>query len=76
VVASTPDEQHQTNLTRETTTSAVHYVRFRLTGPQVEAFGSQPVRLVVNHPQYPDGMPGVELSGATRAELLADLSDG
>ena len=56
VVASTPDEQHQTNLTRETTTSAV--------------------RLVVNHPQYPDGMPGVELSGATRAELLADLSDG
>ncbi len=32
-----------------------------------------PVRLVVDHPEYPDGRPGVHLSDATRAELAADL---
>ncbi|MGO8873202.1 MAG: DUF3501 family protein [Acidimicrobiales bacterium] len=76
VVASTPDEEHEAHLTRETTTSAVHYVRFRLADAQAEAFASQPVRLVVNHPHYPDGWPGVELDPATRAELGADLAGG
>ena len=31
VVGSTPEEEHQANLTREETTSAVHYVRFHFT---------------------------------------------
>jgi hypothetical protein len=74
VVASTPDQEHEANLTRETITSAVHYVRFRFTPDQIGAFGSQPVRLAVNHPEYPDGLPGTPLSEATRAELGDDLA--
>jgi hypothetical protein len=73
VIASTPEEEHQANLTRETTTSAVHYVRFGFTSDQVAAFVAGPVTMVVDHPGYPDGRPGVVLSDATRAELAADL---
>ena len=73
VIASTPDEEHQANLTRETTTSAVHYVRFVFTPEQAAAFAAGPVTLVVDHPEYPDGRPGVVLSDATRAELASDL---
>jgi hypothetical protein len=73
VVPSTPEEEHQAQLTREEATSAVHYVRFRFTPDQVEAFIAQPVTLAVNHPSYPDGRPGTALSAATRAELGADL---
>jgi Protein of unknown function (DUF3501) len=74
VISSSPDEEHQSNLTREETTSAVHYVRFHFTPEQVTAFATQPVTLVVNHPEYPDGLPGVVLSDATRAELVGDLA--
>jgi hypothetical protein len=73
VVPSTPEEEHQAQLTREEATSAVHYVRFRFTPDQVEAFIAQPVTLAVNHPSYPGGRPGTALSAATRAELGADL---
>jgi hypothetical protein len=73
VVASTPEESHQAHLTRETTTSAVHYVRFHFTDQQIVAFATQPVSLVVNHPEYPDGVPGTPLSEASRAELTVDL---
>ncbi len=73
VITSTPEEEHESNLSRAETTSAVHYVRFRFTEDQVDRFASQPVRLVVNHPEYPDGVPGTPLSEATRAELGADL---
>ena len=76
VVVSTPDDEHEANLTRETTTSAVHYVRFHFTPDQVEAFHSQPVVLAVNHPRYPEGLPGTPLGDATRTELAADLSGG
>jgi Protein of unknown function (DUF3501) len=76
VISSTPDEEHQSNLTRQETTSAVHYVRFHFTPEQVTAFGTGPVSLVVNHPEYPDGLPGVSLSAGTRAELAADLAGG
>jgi hypothetical protein len=40
----------------------------------VAAFAVGPVRLVVNHPEYPDGRPGQELSDATRAVLTEDLT--
>ncbi len=73
VVRSTPEEEHQAQLTRETTTSAVHYVRFHLTTEQVAGLATQPVTLAINHPAYPDGLPGVVLSAATRAELAGDL---
>ena len=74
VVSSTPEAGHDSQLTREATTAAVHYVRFRLSPAQVEAFGPGPVTLAINHPNYPDGLPGVVLSDATRAELASDLS--
>ena len=73
MVRSVPEQEHQANLTREETTSAVHYVRFRFTPEQVEAFAAGPVTLAVDHPAYPDGLPGTPLSEATRSELAADL---
>ena len=73
VVVSTPEEGHESQLTREETTSAVHYVRFRFSDQQIEAFAAQPVSLAVNHPAYPEGLPGTPLSEATKAELLGDL---
>jgi hypothetical protein len=73
VVSSTPEAGHDSLLTREATTAAVHYVRFRLTPVQVEAFGRGPVTLAINHPNYPGGLPGVVLADATRAELASDL---
>ncbi len=76
VVRSTPEEDHEANLTREATTSAVHYVRFHFSDDQVDAFATQPVRLAVNHPEYPDGLPGTVLDDATREELAADLAGG
>jgi hypothetical protein len=76
VVRSVPEATHQSNLTRAETTSAVHYVRFAFTDEQIEAFASQPVRLVIDHPQYPDGRPGALLDQGTRAELLSDLTGG
>jgi hypothetical protein len=73
VVPSIPEEEHQANLTREEVTSAVHYVRFGFSTEQVEAFATEPVALVVNHPEYPEGLPGTALSDAARAELTNDL---
>ncbi len=74
VVHSTPEQEHEANLTRPETTSAVHYLRFHFTDQQVEGFATQPSTLAVNHPEYPEGLPGATLSEATRAELLADLA--
>ena len=74
VVPSLPEEQYQSQLTREEVTSAVHYIRFRLGRDQIEAFRSGPARLAIAHPSYPDGLPGTELSDATRAELASDFT--
>ena len=74
VITCTPEEEHESNMSRSDTTSAVHYVRFAFTPEQVHAFASQPVTLAVDHPGYPDGLPGTRLSDASRAELTADLT--
>ena len=73
-VTSIPEQEHQAHLTRPTTTAAVHYLRFELSDRQVEAFATGPARLAVNHPRYPDGLPGTWLEDATRVELSADLA--
>lgn len=73
VVAASPDEAHEAQLTREEVTAAVHYVRFRLEPDAVDAFAAAPVRLAVEHPAYPEGHEGTPLSAGTVAELLADL---
>ena len=74
VVNSTPEEEHEANLSRAETTSAVHYVRFAFTPEQVDAFTTRPVTLAVVHPEYPEGLPGTPLSDASRAELAGDLA--
>lgn len=74
MVGSVPEEEHRSQLTRLDVTSAVHYVRFPMAPDVVAAFAVGPVRLVVNHPEYPDGRPGQELSDATRAVLTEDLT--
>ena len=74
LVQSVPEEEHESQMTRPDTTSAVHYVRFPLTPTEVAAFEAGPVTLIINHSQYPDGRPGVPLSDATRAQLQQDLA--
>jgi len=60
-------------LTRDETTTSVHYVRWELTPEQVERFAAGPVAVVSAHPAYP---AEAALSDDTVAELLADLRDG
>jgi hypothetical protein len=74
MVRSVPEEEHATHLTRDDVTSAVHYVRFPFTPSEAAAFASGPVTLIVNHPEYPEGRPGVVLDDAQRAALAEDLA--
>jgi hypothetical protein len=53
--------------------AAVHFVRFAVPEAARRAFAREPVALMVEHPGY---RARAELSAATRAELLADLSAG
>jgi hypothetical protein len=61
------DEEY---LTREETTTTVHYLRFTFTPEQVEAFGQPGTRIVADHEHY-DAV--VELTDEQREELLRDL---
>ena len=63
---------HEERLTREETTTTVHYLRFRFAPEQIEAFAAGPARIVVDHLHY---NAVVELADERRAELLQDLSD-
>lgn len=73
VVPCVVEEQHERQLTRETVTASVHYVRFELEPEQVEAFATEPVTLALTHPRYSHETP---IGEATRAELLQDLRNG
>jgi Protein of unknown function (DUF3501) len=74
MVQSVPEEDHEVHLTRVDVTSAVHYVRFPFTPPEIAEFAAGPATLIINHVEYPDGRPGVLLSDATRAALTEDLA--
>lgn len=63
------DEEHAARLTRQETTASVHYVRFELSRVQQERFGSEPVTLMVDHPQY---RYECQLTNETRASLEGD----
>lgn len=58
---------------RDDATSSVHYVHFRLTDPQIEAFTAGPVRVAVAHPNY---SAEVELRSSTVDALVLDLRHG
>lgn len=70
IVRATVDPEHDRQLTRETVTASVHYVRFELSDEQVARFASEPVRLEIDHPACAEG---TNLDEATRAALLEDL---
>ncbi len=74
LVRSVPEDDHLSQLTRDDVTSAVHYVRFPFTPSEVATLASGPATLVVDHPGYPEGRPGVLLPDATRAALTEDLT--
>jgi hypothetical protein len=67
-VPSIPEDEER--LTREETTTTVHYLKFRFGPEQVDAFAAGPARIVVDHPNY-DAV--VELTEEQRSELVEDL---
>jgi hypothetical protein len=71
VIASTPDEDHDAQLTRDDITSAVHYVRFEIGTQHADAFLAGPVSFAITHPDY---LEVVELSDGMRRELAADIA--
>jgi len=71
-VAGAPSEEDELRLTRDDTTAAVHFLRFRFTEAEVEMFASGPVHIVVDHPEYDQV---VQLTPEQHAELLSDLRD-
>jgi Protein of unknown function (DUF3501) len=69
-VPSKPEDEER--LTREETTTTVHYLKFRFTPEQIDALRAGPARIVVDHPHY---SAVVELTDEQKAELLRDLHD-
>jgi len=65
------EEINAERLTREDVTSTVHYLRFRFTEAQQRAFGSGPVRLIVDRPEYP---VDVTLDDEQRDEIVGDFA--
>lgn len=59
-------------LTRDDTTAAVHFLKFRFTPEQVAVFRNGSVRIVVDHPEYRREAP---LTQEQHAALSQDLSD-
>ena len=72
VVKATVDEAHAEQLTRETVTAAVHYIRFQFTPQQVVEFAKGNVQVISTLSNY---LEAVELADFTVAELLTDLRD-
>jgi Protein of unknown function (DUF3501) len=63
------EAQHEARLTREDTTSCVHYLQWHFTADEVAAAASG-LTLSIEHPAYAES---AELSASTLAELLGDL---
>ncbi|PHX94496.1 MAG: hypothetical protein CK542_00650 [Acidimicrobium sp.] len=72
VVKSIADEAHAEQLTRETVTAAVHYIRFEFTPQQVAEFAKGDVQIVSTLSNY---LEVVQLADFTVTELLTDLRD-
>ncbi len=70
LVHCAPDSQHESQLTRDETTAAVHYVSWHFTEAQVATFADRNVSLVAVHEDYQFSQ---DLVSDTRQELLGDL---
>ncbi len=70
VARSEPEAGHAAQLTRLDLTPSVHFLQFRFTPNQVDAFATGPVVVAIDHPAYCEQM---ELQDLTVRELLADL---
>lgn len=64
-------EEDIERLTREDTTSAVHYLKFKFTPEQQRAFVDGPARIVIDHPEYD---ADVTLTDEQRDELVGDFA--
>ena len=71
-VAFALDADHETQLTRDDITSAVHYVHLALDESHIARFGDEPVALVIDHAGYSFE---TVLEPGTIAELLGDLQE-
>ena len=72
LVPAVPEEGHAEQLTRPDATASVHYIRFELSAGEMARFASEPVAVVVDHPQY---VERVDLLPETRKSLLSDLHE-
>jgi len=68
-VDAVPEDEER--LTREDVTATIHYLKFPFGPAERAAFATGPVRVVVDHPDYP---ATTELSDEQRAELAGDLA--
>jgi uncharacterized protein DUF3501 len=71
-VRGAPSEEDELRLTRDDTTAAVHFLKFRFTPEQVERFRTGEVRVSVDHPEY---HAEVVLADEQRDALAQDLVD-
>ncbi len=69
-IRSVVEQSHGEMLTRADVTAAVHFIGFSFTADQVAAWGSGPVVVAVDHPEY---RYETTLEPATVEELGADL---
>jgi len=69
-VRAEPEHQHAARLTREHTTSAVHYLTFAFTDDAIGAMAGGGAMLAIDHPAYRED---VALTDFTIEELLTDL---
>ena len=65
-------EEDEARLTRDDTTPAVHFLRFRFATEQVTTFATGPARIVVDHPEY---AYEVDLTNDQHDALVGDLHD-
>ncbi len=66
------EEEDAERLTRDDITSAVHYLRFRLSPDQQSLFPNREIKIVVDHPEY---QATTILPDDQRAEIASDFSD-
>ena len=74
-IRCTVEAGHESQLTRDTVTAAVHFIEFRFTPEQVESF-VEGTQLVIDHPDYLEvvELAARELLLGTKAAQLLDYA--